>query len=142
MSVLQLACLRRYSQSCNPITLRSDRPFPPRPVRPGQDSIQCLEVKVSPKSNADNFAEDSRVEARTRGVDEGERLLACIGLCGEFTDMTNTLIGSRAWSGAYHADEEVMAHDLNSSIWEYNAASDRTMSCKFGPDDAVGCGVE
>ncbi|CVK96162.1 uncharacterized protein FPRN_12174 [Fusarium proliferatum] len=56
--------------------------------------------------------------------------------------MTNTLIGSRAWSRACHADDEVMAHDMNSSIWEYNAASDRTMNCKFGPDDAVGCGVE
>ncbi|RKL39947.1 hypothetical protein BFJ72_g6676 [Fusarium proliferatum] len=56
--------------------------------------------------------------------------------------MTNTLIGSRAWSRVYHADDEVMAHDMNSSIWEYNAASDRTMNCKFGPDDAVGCGVE
>lgn len=56
-----------------------------------------------------------------------------IGLCGEFSDLSDSRVGWRAWSVGYHGDD--------GAIYEGSVVAKHPTAHTFRPGDTVGCGI-
>ncbi|UKZ82545.1 hypothetical protein TrVFT333_010334 [Trichoderma virens FT-333] len=106
----------------NPISLRSNFPFPPR--KQGQ---VYFEIAIQDQQSHDLLEVTSNKDNGIYSYTVG------IGFCGEFCNLQQRHIGWETWSVGYHGD--------NGGIYHEVYIADDRIEYKYGPGNTVGCGI-
>ncbi|KAF4448950.1 putative ankyrin repeat protein [Fusarium austroafricanum] len=141
--------LRKNNPIFRFISLRADYPLTPRPASSAEDHIRYFEVRISSETpytedesesaNSDDDGQKSGSAVSSKEVSNKELPFAIgIGLCGEFTDLTNAMTGWNPWTVGYHGDDGLFR------LQDSQIGGDPVEGipkCKFGKGDVVGCGI-